>query len=81
MFGTALLPELRVSKSDTLGISFKAGQGVKNRHPIYTSKERLKKKVDNIFQGMSDRDRAFLKSKGFYRAVVATCHSRVSGNL
>ena len=64
MFGTALLPELRVSKSDTLGISFKVGQTVKNRHSIYTSKERLKKKVDKRWQGMSREDRAFLKSKG-----------------
>jgi len=64
MFGTALLPELRVSKFDTLSGRFKAIQSLKKRHPIYTSKDRLKKKVDNIFQGMSDQDRAFLKSKG-----------------
>ena len=64
MLGTALLPELKVSKFGTLGVRFKASQGVKNRHPIYTSKERLNNKVGNIFQGMSNKDREFLKKKG-----------------
>jgi len=64
MLGTALLPELRVSKFNTLSVRFKASQGLKNRHPIYTSKERLKNKVGNIFQGMSDKDRELLKKKG-----------------
>lgn len=64
MLGTALLPELRVSKSDTLGISIKLGEGIRNRHPLYRTKERLKNKIDAPFQAMSDKDRAFLKKKG-----------------
>lgn len=64
MLGTALLPELKVSKFDTLGVRFKANKSIKNRHPIYTSKERLNNKVGNIFQGMSDKDRELLKKKG-----------------
>jgi len=47
MLGTALLPKLRVSKFDTLDISIKGPQGIKNRHPLYTSKERLKNRVAN----------------------------------
>lgn len=64
MLGTALLPELRVSKFDTMGVRFKVSQGIKNRHPIYTSKERLKNKVGNIFQGMSEKEKEALKERG-----------------
>lgn len=63
MLGTVLLPELRVSKIDTLSISKRACESVRNRHTIYTSKERLKNKV-GIFQGMSDKNREFLRAKG-----------------
>ena len=63
MLGTVLLPELRVSKIKTLGQSTRAYEGLKNRDPLYTSKERLKKKV-GIFRGMADQDKALLKNKG-----------------
>ena len=45
MLGTVLLPELRVSKIKTLGHSTRTYEGLKNRDPIYTSKERLKNRV------------------------------------
>jgi len=64
MLGAVLLPELRVSKSDTLGISIKLGEGVRNRHPLYKNKEILKNKVGPLFHGMSPKDRSFLQQKG-----------------
>ena len=63
MLGAVILPELRVSKSDTLGISTRICQGIKNQHSIYTIKERNKKRI-GIFQGMTDKDRIFLRKKG-----------------
>ena len=65
MLGTVLLPELRVSKSDTLRINTRAYQGIRNQHSIYTSKERLKNKIE-VFQGMTEREKDFLKAKGIY---------------
>jgi len=62
MLGAAILPELRVSKIDTLRINARAYEGIKNQHPISPIKER-DKKID-IFQGMTDKDRAILKEKG-----------------
>jgi len=60
MLGTVLLPVVKMK--------------IPSRHPklrryrqnddtIYASKERLKKKI-GIFQGMSDKNRVFLKAKG-----------------
>ena len=63
MLGAVLLPELRVSKIDTLGITTRMCEGIKNQHPIYTIKEREKKKI-GIFQGMTNKDRVNLKKKG-----------------
>ncbi len=63
MLGTSLLPELRVSKSNTLSISKRLRETIKNRHSIYISKEREKNKV-GIFKGMIDKDRKFLRAKG-----------------
>jgi len=63
MLGAVILPELRVSKFDTLRINARVYQGIKNQHPIYTIKERNKKKI-GIFQGMTERDREYLKNKG-----------------
>lgn len=63
MLGAVILPELRVSKIDTLRINARACEGIKNHHPIYTIKERDKKKI-GIFQGMTDKDREYLKIKG-----------------
>jgi hypothetical protein len=60
MLGTVLLPELRVSKTDTLRINARAYESIKSRYPIYKSKERLKNKI-GIFQGMTERDRELLK--------------------
>ena len=65
MLGTALLPELRVSKIKTLGQSIRIYEGLKNRDPLYASKERLKKRIE-VFKGMTDKDRNFLKRKGLY---------------
>ena len=65
MLGTILLPELRVSKTDTLRINTHACQGIKNRHPIYKNKEKVKKKI-GVFQGMTDTDKEFLKTKGIW---------------
>ena len=64
MFGTVLLPELRVSKIKTQSQSAKIRVSLKKYDTLYTSKERLKNKVGNRFQGMSDKDREFLKKKG-----------------
>lgn len=64
MFGTVLLPELRVSRFDIQGVRLKGGEGIKNRHPIYTSKERVKNKVGDIFQGITKQERKTLKEKG-----------------
>ena len=64
MFGTVLLPELRALKIKTQSQSAKMRESLKKYDTIYTSKERLKNKVGNIFQGMSDKDREFLKKKG-----------------
>ena len=47
MLGTVLLPELRVSKIKTLGQTTRTYEGLKNHDPLYTSKERLKKRVGN----------------------------------
>ncbi|UCD55713.1 MAG: hypothetical protein JSV93_02690 [Candidatus Omnitrophota bacterium] len=66
MLGAVLLPELRVSKSDTLSVRSKLCESIKKRHSIYTSKEREKKKI-GIFQGITDSDRDFLRSKGVYK--------------
>jgi len=63
MLGTALLPELRVSKSDTLGVRTHIRQGIQNRHPLYTNKEREKKRIE-VFKGMTAKDRQLLKAKG-----------------
>ena len=65
MLGTVLLPELRVLKIKTLGQSSRTYEPLKNYDPLYTSKERLKKKV-GIFQGMTERDRDLLRTKGIY---------------
>ncbi|MBU1895010.1 MAG: hypothetical protein KJ983_04270 [Candidatus Omnitrophica bacterium] len=59
MLGTVLLP---VVKKTTLPRQ----NAVHYRHfddPLYTSKERLKKKV-GIFKGMTNKDKEYLKSKG-----------------
>jgi len=63
LLGTVLLPELRVSKIDSLSITNKHRQSIKNRHPLYTSKERLKKKV-GVFQGMTEEEREALRKRG-----------------
>ena len=63
MLGAVLLPELRVSKSDTLGVRVQASESVKNRHSLYTSKERDKNRV-GVFKEMTNIDKAVLKSKG-----------------
>ena len=47
LLGTVLLPDLRVSKIKTLGRINCAREGLKKHDPIYTSKERDKKKVGN----------------------------------
>jgi len=63
MLGAVLLPELRVTKIKTLPRTSRTYGGLKNYDPIYTIKERTKKKV-GIFQGITDKDRESLKSKG-----------------
>ena len=60
MLGTVLLP---VIKKKIPSRQFQPRRYRQNDDTIYTSKERLKKKV-GIFQGMSDKDRALLKAKG-----------------
>lgn len=45
MLGTALLPGLRVSKTDTLGVRTRACEGVKNTYPLYTNKERVNNRI------------------------------------
>ena len=57
--------ELRVLKIKTLPQSRRTYEGLKNHHPIYKNKERLKKKV-GIFKGMTDKDKQLLSAKGIY---------------
>lgn len=47
LLGTVLLPDLRVSKIETLGRTNCAREGLKKHDPLYTSKERVKKRVGN----------------------------------
>ena len=61
MLGTVLLPVIKkkIPYRHTCLQRYR-----QNDDTINTSKERLKKKVGDIFQGMSDQDREFLKNKG-----------------
>lgn len=61
MLGTILLPAI---KKTTPYRHIYLQRYRQNDDTIYTSKERLKKKVGYIFRGMSDEDREFLKKKG-----------------
>jgi len=54
MLGTVLLPAI---KKTTLSRHTYPQRYRQNDDTLYTSKERLKKKVGNIFQGMSNKDR------------------------
>jgi len=58
MLGTILLP---VVKMKTRSLHIQAGRCHQNGDTIYKSKERLKNKV-GIFQGMTQKDREYLKS-------------------
>ncbi|MFC1807489.1 hypothetical protein ACFL0T_03880 [Candidatus Omnitrophota bacterium] len=61
MLGTVLLPIIK----KTTPYRHTQVQGYRqNDDTIYTSKERLKNKVGNIFQGMTTQDRDSLKEKG-----------------
>jgi len=67
MLGSILLPGLSVSKIDTQGRKVQARKSIKNCDTYNTIKERLKNKVGiEIFKGISEEDRAFLKNKGLY---------------
>ena len=61
MLGTILLPVIK-KKIPYRHTSLQRYH--QNDDTINTSKERLKKKVGDIFQGMSNQDREFLKNKG-----------------
>jgi len=61
MLGTILLPAIK----KTIPSRHAALQRYRqNNDTLYTSKERLNKKVGNIFNGMNDQDRESLKEKG-----------------
>ena len=65
MLGSVLLPGLRVSKFDTQTRRFQASKSIKICDTHNTSKERLKNKVGfEVFKGISEEDRAFLKNRG-----------------
>jgi hypothetical protein len=66
MLGSILLPGLRVSKIATQSRKIQARKSVKNCDTYNTIKERLKNKVGNVFQGMSDKDKELLKERGIY---------------
>jgi len=61
MLGTVLLP---VVKKTTPSRHTYLQRYRQNDDTIYTSKERLKKKVGEIFQGMTEGERESLKEKG-----------------
>jgi len=61
MLGTVLLP---IFKKMTRSRQTHSQRYPQNDDTIYTSKDILKKKVGNIFQGMSEADREFLRKKG-----------------
>ena len=64
MLGTVLLPVIK----KTIGCRHTKHTGYRQNDDTYnTSKERLKNKVGiEIFKGISEEDRAFLKNKGLY---------------
>ncbi len=64
MLGTVLLPVIK----KTIGCHPAKHTGYRQNDDTYnTSKERLKNKVGiEVFKGMSEEDRAFLKDKGLY---------------
>ncbi len=67
MLGSILLPGLSVSKIATQNRIVQARKSVNNCDTYNTSKERLKNRTDlEIFKGLSEEDRAFLKNKGLY---------------
>jgi hypothetical protein len=67
MLGSILLPGLRVSKINTQSHRFQARKSINNCDTYNTIKKRLKNKTDlEIFNGMSDEDRTFLKIRGLY---------------
>lgn len=61
MLGTVLLPVIKKTIRSRHTQSWRYRQ---NDDTIYTSKDILKKKVGDIFQGMSEADRELLKKKG-----------------
>ncbi|MDO8525415.1 MAG: hypothetical protein Q7S07_02890 [Candidatus Omnitrophota bacterium] len=63
MLGTVLLP---VIKKTTGCRHAQPTRYRQNDDTCNTSKEKLKNIVGNIFQGMNDKDREFLKEKGIY---------------
>ena len=64
MLGTVLLPVIK----KTIGYRHAKHTGYHQNDDTYnTSKERLKNKVGlEIFKGISEEDRAFLRNKGLY---------------
>jgi hypothetical protein len=65
LLGTILLPEFRVSKNDTLTITNRHRESIKKRDTYISIKEREKKKI-GVFQGMTDKDKRFLRNKGIF---------------
>lgn len=61
MLGTVLLPAI---KKTTPSRHIYLQRYRQNDDTIYTSKERLKKKVGKIFQGMTEEEKEALKKKG-----------------
>ena len=64
MLGTVLLPVIK----KTIGCCHAKHTGYRQNDDTYdTSKERLKNRIgDDLFKGMTEEDRAFLKNKGLY---------------
>ena len=64
MLGTVLLPIIK----KTIGCRHAKHTGYRQNDDTYnTSKERLKNQVGfEVFKGMSDEDRVFLRNKGLY---------------
>ena len=64
MLGTVLLPELRVSKMDTLSNQSKGRKSVQNGHSLDRLNNRSNNRIEEVFKGITKEERKALKTSG-----------------